>query len=89
MILAKTHKIKQPNFVEERDTRYLLIWREQPHWMVVDEEAYNLIKLSDGSRTLKEIIKQLYSTELQDKKFQEIKSFILNIKKIFVFHQSF
>ncbi|TKJ22610.1 MAG: hypothetical protein CEE42_12670 [Promethearchaeota archaeon Loki_b31] len=81
MILAKTHKIKQPDFVEERDTRYLLIWREQPHWMVVDEEAYNLIKLIDGSRTLKDIIKQLYSTELQDKKFQEINSFIFNIKK--------
>ena len=78
---AKTYRIRQPDYVEERETQYLLIWKEVPHWMVMDEEAYNLIKLCDGSRSNIEVVKQLYSTELQDMKFQEIKSFIFTIKK--------
>ena len=81
MILAKTYKILQPDFVEKRYNQYLLIWKELPHWMVMDEEAFNLIRLNDGSRTLSESINELYSPELQNKKFKEIKSFFSILKK--------
>ncbi|MHA1376216.1 MAG: radical SAM protein [Promethearchaeota archaeon] len=81
MILVKNYNIRQPDYVEKKDALYLLIWKELPHWMVMDEEAYNLIKLTDGSRTLKELYKEIYPLELQNKKFQEIKSFFFNIEK--------
>jgi len=81
VISVKNYNIRQPDYVEKKDNKYLLIWKELPHWMVIDEEAYNLIKLTDGSRSLNELNKEIYPIELQDKKFQEIKSFFFNIEK--------
>jgi radical SAM protein with 4Fe4S-binding SPASM domain len=45
--------------VEERDGRFLMIWREAPHWMVADEEVHSLVLLSDGSRSLEELVESI------------------------------
>ncbi len=53
--LSKKPKVKQPQFIEQRDNQFLLIWGDIPNWMVVDGEALAIIKLSNGERTYQEI----------------------------------
>ena len=78
---AHSYRILQPNLVEKRENQFLLVWKDIPHWMVVNEEAYNLIRLNNGSRNLKDVKKELYGGRLQKKKIQEIKSFFFILKK--------
>ena len=83
VILKIPFSILQPDYMEKRNRHYLFIWRELPYWMVVDEEAYKVIILADGSRTLKEIEKLLYSnSEFDRKKAVELKNFIDTLKDL-------
>jgi radical SAM protein with 4Fe4S-binding SPASM domain len=75
--------ILQPDYIEKRDQQYLFIWRELPYWMVVDEEAYEVITLADGSRSLKEIEKLLYNNDKIDREeIGELKSFVDALKDL-------
>ena len=49
MITAKSYEVIQPDLIENRDSRYLLIWKELPHWMVVDQEAYDLAQKENAA----------------------------------------
>jgi len=83
-VIFKIHfSILQPDYIEKRDQQYLFIWRELPYWMVVDEEAYEVITLADGSRSLKEIKKLLYNNDKIDKEeIGELKSFVDALKDL-------
>ncbi len=37
-IQKKTLVLRPPDYTEHRDEKVLLVWRDVPHWMVVDEE---------------------------------------------------
>ncbi|MFX1314132.1 MAG: radical SAM protein [Promethearchaeota archaeon] len=63
MIYASFLTILKPDYIEERDGNFLLIWRDLPYWMVIDNEAYQLISLANGSLSLKEIIHTIISNE--------------------------
>ncbi|MFW9824170.1 MAG: radical SAM protein [Candidatus Thorarchaeota archaeon] len=49
----------KPNYIEERNGLFLLIWGFLPHWMVIDKEFYQLISLADGTRSLKQILQKI------------------------------
>jgi len=41
--VGRTVTVTPPDLVEDRDGRHLLVWRDLPHWMVVDDEALAVI----------------------------------------------
>ena len=83
-MVFKIHlSILHPDYIEKRNQQYLFIWRELPYWMVVDEEAYKVIRLADGSRSLKEIAKIVYSNDQFDReKTTELNSFVDALKDL-------
>ena len=50
---------QSPDFVEQRGANFLLIWKNIPHWMIIDSEFYSLLKHFDGAKTLQELTKGL------------------------------
>ncbi len=46
---------RNPAYIKERNSRYLLIWDDIPNWVVVDEEACHFITAITGENTLLEI----------------------------------
>ena len=47
------------DYCEKRGGNHLLVWRDMPHWMVVDEEFYSLLKKFDGRKTLGVILETI------------------------------
>lgn len=41
-----------PDFVEQRGDSFLLVWRDVPHWMVVDREAHDLLTSASAQELL-------------------------------------
>lgn len=74
---AKSFSILQPDYFESRNKNYLLIWKNVPHWMIIDAEAFQFIKLSDGSHNLNEILNELFTDDkLISKRKKEVENFI-------------
>ena len=83
MIQANNISILQPDYIEKRNEHYLLIWRDLPHWMVIDKEAYQLITLATGNYSLREIVRHLEIIEnIFENKYKEVKSFIESLQNI-------
>ncbi len=49
-------RLLPPDLIDECGEQVLLVWGEVPYWMVVDHEAYALLRLLDGERTVAEIL---------------------------------
>ena len=49
---------RQPDLIDERPGQYLLIWRDIPHWMVVDAEFYAFLKKFEQAAGVKDVIQQ-------------------------------
>jgi radical SAM protein with 4Fe4S-binding SPASM domain len=72
--------VLQPDYFENRNDNYLLIWKNLPQWMIIDKEAFQFIELADGTRTLDEILKILYYNETQIlEKKKDLKFFLGNL----------
>ncbi len=54
-IRRKQLNLAEPDYSEQRDGRYLLVWKDIPHWMVVDEEFYRLLLRCGGGESLQTI----------------------------------
>jgi len=50
------YALRKPDYQENRDGRWLHIWKDIPHWLVVDTELHNLLNELDGLRSLDEIL---------------------------------
>lgn len=48
--------MKQPDYQLERDGRFLLIWGDIPHWVIVDNELLGLLRQLDGKKSLNELL---------------------------------
>jgi len=81
MVIANV--IRQPNYINKRNGRFLLIWRDVPHWMVVDEEVVTFLRMLDGTKSFKEIITILCDTfeSSYEKKYQEANNLLRILKK--------
>ena len=60
--------VKQPDYIEQRENLYLMIWRDSPHWMVADKDVLDVIQLSDGTRSLSDITRHLHGSSVQEVK---------------------
>ena len=47
-----------PDYAGERQGKHLLIWKDIPHWMVVDNDLYTFLTKCTGGQTVDMIIKQ-------------------------------
>ena len=57
LVEDKSHlKIAPADYVEDRGGRRLLIWKDIPHWMVVDGELYEFLLKIDGREPLKAVL---------------------------------
>mgnify|MGYP001327265438 CR=1 FL=1 len=50
------YKLRLPDYRENRDDMWLLVWKDIPHWIVIDSELYNLLNELGGKRSLDKII---------------------------------
>jgi mycofactocin biosynthetic radical S-adenosylmethionine protein MftC len=46
------------DYTEQRDGKVLLIWKDVPHWMVVDEDFRAFLAELDGARTLADVARR-------------------------------
>lgn len=76
------------DYVEEKNGAYLIIWPDLPNWMVVDKELFNLLKMFDGKRKIKDIIKSqtIESKDSTLKKTKQVKKIISHLKKRDIIH---
>ncbi len=58
----------EPDFERQKENHHLLIWKNIPHWMVVDSEFYQFLKNCNGSNSVGEILKKLSGNESSGKK---------------------
>jgi radical SAM protein with 4Fe4S-binding SPASM domain len=43
--------------VDSRERKHLLVWRDLPHWMIVDDEFRSFLESCDGGRSVEEILR--------------------------------
>lgn len=55
-LLKKALLLLPPDYSEKRQSNYLLVWKTLPHWMVVDDEFYSLLKRFDGKQSLQTLL---------------------------------
>lgn len=81
----QTLEFVNPGYIEERKGMYLLIWKDLPRWIIVDNEGYQVIRIlsdnrvSEGSKPEKYV--ELILLELQKSLDKETFKNNLNIKK--------
>lgn len=56
-LTSSIYTARQPNYEERRGERWLLVWRDIPHWTVVDSDLHELLLELDGRRSLDDVIK--------------------------------
>lgn len=49
--------LQPPDHCEQRDDKFLFIWKDIPHWMVVDEEVRTLLYLFEEGACLRDLFK--------------------------------
>lgn len=60
--MTRSYTVLKPDLAERRDSRNLLIWRDVPHWMVVDDEAMAVIRLSGQGCDLNKLADSIAET---------------------------
>ncbi len=60
-------RMQPPDCTERRDGRCLLVWQDIPHWMVIDEELHGLLLALDGTRSLRQALRD-HSTSWQGRR---------------------
>ncbi len=48
----------EPDYIEQRNEEYLMVWKNLPHWMVVDKEFYAFLKECNGQNSVNWILAQ-------------------------------
>ena len=48
----------EPDYIKQRNEEYLMVWKNLPHWMVVDEEFYAFLKECNGQNSVNRILAQ-------------------------------
>lgn len=51
----KRLSLAEPDYTEQREARHLLVWKDIPHWMVVDDEFYHLLLRCRGEDSLQAV----------------------------------
>ncbi len=54
-ISKKRLSFSKPDHTEQREARYLLVWKDIPHWMVVDDEFYHLLSQCRGDESFQDV----------------------------------
>lgn len=62
----------QPEYIEERNNKYLVIWSKIPNWLVADQELIEIIKKFDSKKTISEIIKTNLGNNISDSQLDDI-----------------
>ena len=60
--MTKPIAVLQPDLIERRERKFLLIWKDIPHWMVVDEDVVTAIRCMDGHHKPDEILNAVKSS---------------------------
>ncbi len=82
MKVFECYSVLQPDYCEERNKKFLLIWRDLPFWMVVDNESYHVINLLNGHHDLDEITRKIsYNPIFFQEKKRELIRFLENLSK--------
>jgi radical SAM protein with 4Fe4S-binding SPASM domain len=64
----------QPDYIQNKNNRYLLIWKDIPYWMVIDDEFNQFLHNCNGSQTVEETLSKFSGTNKTNKKlFSEIR----------------
>ena len=57
----------KPDYTEKKNSRHLLIWKNVPYWMVVDEEFHNILAKCDGEEYLEKVLSDASGDRTLDK----------------------
>jgi radical SAM protein with 4Fe4S-binding SPASM domain len=57
-IYNKRLRLHRPDYTEQRGGRFLLVWQDVPHWMVVDEDMKNFLYWLEQPDTFLEVLKK-------------------------------
>jgi len=55
-ISKKRLSLIKPDYTEKRDGRYLLIWKDIPHWMIIDNEFNQFLTRCNGKQSLEAVL---------------------------------
>lgn len=66
-IVKKKLNLTKPDYFEKRDSRYLLVWKDIPHWMIIDNELNQFLRSCNGTQSLEVAIANRSGSSKLDK----------------------
>ena len=61
----KSPKLFAPDYKEQREGNWLLVWRDVPHWIIADNELNNFLSKLDGKIKLNELFDKYSCTKTE------------------------
>lgn len=52
----KRLSLAKPDYIERKNGRHLLIWKDVPHWMIIDDEFSQFLTRCDGQKSLETVL---------------------------------
>ena len=72
-------QLRPADYTERRPTGCLLIWRDLPHWMVVDPDFHAFLQRFDGQRTVADALSGSSSAEMDEDALCDTVSHLVSI----------
>ena len=66
-ISRKRLNLTKPDYIERKNGRHLLIWKDVPHWMIIDDEFSKLLTRCDGQKPLQTVLSSVSGDRTLDK----------------------
>ena len=66
-ISRKRLNLAKPDYIEIKNGRHLLIWKDVPHWMIIDDELSQLLTRCDGHKPLETVLAGVSGERTLDK----------------------
>lgn len=63
----KRLSLAKPDYIERKNGRHLFIWKDVPHWMIIDDEFSQLLTRCDGQKPLETVLAGVSGERTLDK----------------------
>lgn len=63
----KRLSLAKPDYIERKNGRHLLIWKDVPHWMIIDDEFSQFLTRCDGQKPLETVLADVSGDRTLDK----------------------